>query len=38
MLTHPLLPKLKELRLSGMVDTLDERAQLAQFGYPRARG
>jgi len=31
MLTHPLLPKLKELRLSGMVDTLDERAQLAQL-------
>jgi DNA replication protein DnaC len=32
MLTHPLLPKLKELRLSGMVDTLDERAQMAQLG------
>jgi len=31
MLTHPLLPKLKELRLSGMVDTLDERAQMAQI-------
>lgn len=31
MLTHPLLPKLKELRLSGMVDTLDERAQMAQL-------
>jgi len=31
MLTHPLLPKLKELRLSGMVDTLDERAQIAQL-------
>jgi DNA replication protein DnaC len=31
MLTHPLLPKLKELRLCGMVDTLDERAQMAQL-------
>jgi DNA replication protein DnaC len=31
MLTHPLLPKLKELRLSGMVDTLEERAQMAQL-------
>jgi len=31
MLAHPLLPKLKELRLSGMVDTLDERAQMAQL-------
>jgi DNA replication protein DnaC len=31
MLTHPLLPKLKALRLSGMVDTLDERAQMAQL-------
>jgi DNA replication protein DnaC len=31
MLTHPLLPKLKELRLSGMVDTLDERAQMAKL-------
>ena len=31
MLTHPLLPKLKELRLSGMVDTLEERAQIAQL-------
>jgi DNA replication protein DnaC len=31
MLTHPLLPKLKELGLSGMVDTLDERAQMAQL-------
>jgi DNA replication protein DnaC len=31
MLTHPLLPKLRELRLSGMVDTLDERAQTAQL-------
>ena len=31
MLTHPLLPKLRELRLSGMVDTLEERAQMAQL-------
>jgi len=31
MLTHPLLPKLKELRLSGMVETLDERAQMARL-------
>lgn len=31
MLTHPLLPKLKQLYLSGMVETLDERAQLAQL-------
>lgn len=31
MLTHPLLPKLKQLQLSGMVDTLDERAQMAQL-------
>jgi DNA replication protein DnaC len=31
MLTHPLLPKLKSLFLSGMVDTLDERAQMAQL-------
>ena len=30
MLSHPLLPKLKELRLSGMVDTLEERAELAR--------
>jgi len=29
-LSHPLLPKLKELRLSGMVDTLEERAELAR--------
>jgi DNA replication protein DnaC len=29
MLSHPLLPKLKELRLSGMLDTLEERAQIA---------
>ena len=31
MLTHPLLPKLRQLRLSGMADTLDERAQMAQL-------
>jgi DNA replication protein DnaC len=31
MLTHPLLPKLKTLGLSGMVDTLEERAQIAQL-------
>lgn len=30
MLTHPLLPKLKALRLSGMVDSLQERAELAR--------
>jgi DNA replication protein DnaC len=30
MLTHPLLPKLRELRLSGMLDTLEARTQLAQ--------
>jgi DNA replication protein DnaC len=30
MLTHPLLPKLKELRLSGMLGSLEERAALAQ--------
>lgn len=29
MLTHPLLPKLKRLRLSGMLDTLDMRAKAA---------
>lgn len=29
MLTHPLLPKLKRLRLSGMLDTLDMRAKTA---------
>jgi DNA replication protein DnaC len=29
MLSHPLLPKLKQLRLSGMADTLDERAAMA---------
>jgi DNA replication protein DnaC len=31
MLTHPLLPKLKELRLSGMVETLEERGQMARL-------
>jgi len=30
MLTHPLLPKLKELRLSGMLASLQERAELAK--------
>lgn len=30
MLTHPLLPKLRELKLSGMLETLDARTQLAQ--------
>lgn len=30
MLTHPLLPKLRELRLSGMLESLEERAALAQ--------
>ena len=30
MLTHPLSPKLKELRLSGMLASLEERAELAQ--------
>ena len=30
MLTHPLLPKLKQLRLSGMVESLEERAELAR--------
>ena len=30
MLSHPLLPKLKALRLSGMTDSLEERAQLAR--------
>jgi DNA replication protein DnaC len=29
MLTHPLLPKLKALKLSGMAQTLDQRAQTA---------
>jgi DNA replication protein DnaC len=31
MLAHPLLPKLRQLFLSGMVETLEERAQLAQL-------
>ncbi len=30
MLSHPLLPKLKALRLSGMADSLQERAELAR--------
>jgi DNA replication protein DnaC len=30
MLSHPLLPKLKALRLSGMSDSLEERAELAR--------
>jgi len=30
MLTHPLLPKLKALRLSGMAHSLDQRAQAAR--------
>ena len=30
MMTHPLLPKLRELRLSGMLETLSEREQTAQ--------
>jgi DNA replication protein DnaC len=30
MLTHPLLPKLRGLKLSGMLETLEARAQLAQ--------
>lgn len=30
MLSHPLLPKLKTLRLSGILETLEERAQLAR--------
>jgi DNA replication protein DnaC len=30
MLTHPLLPKLRELCLGGMVESLEERAALAQ--------
>jgi DNA replication protein DnaC len=29
-LSHPLLPKLKTLRLSGILETLEERAQLAR--------
>lgn len=30
MLTHPLLPKLKELKLSGMADSLEMRSELAR--------
>jgi len=30
MLMHPLLPKLRQLRLSGMVESLEERAELAR--------
>lgn len=30
MMTHPLLPKLKELRLSGMLETLESRAEYAR--------
>lgn len=30
MLTHPLMPKLKALRLSGMLESLEERARTAQ--------
>jgi DNA replication protein DnaC len=30
MLTHPLLPKLRQLKLSGMLETLEARTQLAQ--------
>ena len=30
MLTHPLLPKLRALKLSGILDTLEQRAQAAQ--------
>jgi len=30
MLAHPLGPKLKELRLSGMLQSLEERAELAR--------
>ena len=30
MLSHPLLPKLRELRLSGMTETLEERSELAR--------
>jgi DNA replication protein DnaC len=29
-LIHPLLPKMKQLRLSGMLETLEERAELAR--------
>jgi DNA replication protein DnaC len=30
MLSHPLLPKLKQLRLSGILESLEERAQIAR--------
>jgi DNA replication protein DnaC len=30
MLSHPLLPKLRELKLSGMIETLEERSELAK--------
>ena len=30
MLIHPLLPKLKELKLSGMADSLEARSELAR--------
>ena len=33
MLTHPLLPKLRQLKLSGMVHTLDVRAAQAVEGH-----
>lgn len=33
MITHPLLPKLKALRLSGMLDSLEERAEQARDGH-----
>ena len=33
MKTHPLLPKLKALRLSGMLDSLEERAEQARLGH-----
>ena len=29
--THPLLPKLRALGLSGMADTLDERVEIAKM-------
>jgi DNA replication protein DnaC len=31
MIAHPLLPKLKALRLSGMVDTIDARVEMARL-------
>ena len=33
MLTHPLLPKLRQLRLSGMLLTLEQRAAQATQGH-----